>query len=328
MKRFLFPLLAGIACYGSDLIDPASPRGAGPEGAVLIFSDEFNGPELDRSKWNLGINRKNIQNTSVQCVYRMENISFRDGKLIFTQKREIPPVEGKTYGGVKKYDYSSGGLNTQGKFSLENNMYIELRVKLPDNNGGYGAFWTMSEKTGNGKPEDLLEIDMFEFIGNRKKTRFWSGLWWHDFRKDEVPPQVDPKNVIKRSEDHYFINNQLFKAHFGYKIGEVPADKFNFYDFITFGLKVTDNTIEWYLRQNGPAWESKPYLVFRGGTVHNRTYGKAPDITWQRFVPKDMHARIILNYALRTAVWAGGPPDDRQLPAEMVIDYLRVYRLP
>ena len=31
-------------------------------------------------------------------------------------------------------------------------------------------------RSGDWKPEDLLEIDMFEFIGNREKTRFWSGL--------------------------------------------------------------------------------------------------------------------------------------------------------
>jgi hypothetical protein len=43
-------------------------------------------------------------------------------------------------------------------------------------------------------------------------------------------------------------------------------------------------------------------------------------------VPAKMNARIILNYALRNAEWAGGPTLESQLPSEMLIDYVRVYR--
>jgi hypothetical protein len=206
-------------------------------------------------------------------------------------------------------------------------MYLELRCKLPSNNGGYGAFWTMSNKVGDWKPEDLLEIDMFEFIGNREKTRFWSGLWWHDFRKNEVPEAVDVKHVKKRSEDHFFVNEQRFKAHFGEGV-KVDHSHIDFYSFITFGLQVTDNTMMWHLVQNGPAWKSDPYLVFKGGTVHNRTYGQVPDVQWERNVPAKMNARIILNYALRNADWAGGPAEDNQMPSEMLVDYVRVYNTP
>jgi len=327
MRMFVVVMLMCGVCHGGS-VDPASPVGEGPKGSSLVFSDEFNGPELNREKWNLGINKRNIQNTSVHCMYQMENISFRDGKLVFTQKKEDPPLKGKTYGAVRDYGYSSGGINATRNFLLKNNMYVELRVKLPDNDAGYGAFWSMSEKIGDWKPEDLLEIDMFEFIGNKEKTKFWGGLWWHDFRKDEVPEHVDPKNVIKRSDNHYFVNEQLFKAHFGPKEGKVSANKYDFYDFITFGLKVTDDTMEWYLRQDGPAWKAKPHMVFKGGTVHNRTYGKAPDAQWERFISKSLNERIILNYALRNDAWAGGPANDEQLPSEMVVDYIRVYQLP
>ena len=42
------------------------------------------------------------------------------------------------------FSYSSGGLNTTEKFKFTNNMYVELRVKLPSNSGGYAAFWGMA----------------------------------------------------------------------------------------------------------------------------------------------------------------------------------------
>ena len=50
------------------------------------------------------------------------------------------------------------------------------------------------------------------------------------------------------------------------------------------------------------------------------------DLQWERNVPAKMNAFIILNYALRNADWAGGPAVESQLPAEMLIDYVRVYR--
>jgi hypothetical protein len=50
------------------------------------------------------------------------------------------------------------------------------------------------------------------------------------------------------------------------------------------------------------------------------------DLQWERNVPAKMNARIILNYALRNAEWAGGPALESQLPSEMLIDYVRVYR--
>ena len=75
----------------------------------------------------------------------------------------------------KSFNYSSGGVHTQKGYELRNNMYLELRCKLPQNNAGYGAFWTMSRKLGNWKPEDLLEIDMFEFIAAKENQAVeWS----------------------------------------------------------------------------------------------------------------------------------------------------------
>ena len=35
-----------------------------------------------------GINEKNVQNTGVDCAYTKENISFRNGLLVFTQREK------------------------------------------------------------------------------------------------------------------------------------------------------------------------------------------------------------------------------------------------
>ena len=37
-------------------------------------------------------------------------------------------------------------------------MYLELRCKLPRNNGGYGAFWTVSAKSETGNRKTYLKL--------------------------------------------------------------------------------------------------------------------------------------------------------------------------
>ena len=287
----------------------------GPPGAKFVFGDEFSGAELNQKIWGLGINKKNLQNEAVDCIYKKENITLEDGHLIFTQKREPVPVAGKTWSKERTFTYSSGGVHTQKEYSLRNNMYLELRCKLPQNNGGYGAFWTVSHKVEGWSPEDLLEIDMFEFIAAPEKTRLWSGLWWHDFRAKEIHKGIPPGSMVKRSEDHFFIKQRVYKAHHGHGHW-IKGNTVNFYEFFTFGLKVSDDEFFWYLTQEGPAWKTEPYFQFSGGKVKNRTYGKVEDFEWERQVPQNLHAQENLNYAMRNAKWAGGPVQDEQLPSK------------
>ncbi len=299
----------------------------GPQGYEYAFGDEFSGSELNQEKWGLGINEKNLQNEGVDCVYRIENVTLENGLLVFTQKREPEPVMGRTWSREKPFHYSSGGVHTRRGYELRNNMYLELRCKLPQNDAGYGAFWTMSRKVGGWMPEDLLEIDMFEFIAAREKTRLWSGLWWHDFRAHEIHAGIPTKSLVRRSEDHFFINEQVYKAHHGH--GHfIQGNKVNFHEFFTFGIRVTEDEFFWYLAQEGPAWKSEPYFQFSGGKVSNRTYGKVEDFEWHREVPNNLHAQVNLNYALRNAKWAGGPVRDEQLPSKMYVDYVRFFKLP
>ena len=312
--------ISSAMLYGSDSSIEAPP------GYEYSHGDEFSGDVLNQEMWGLGINEKNIQNERVDCVYKLENISVENGLMIFTQKREPKPVLGKSWSKDILFNYSSGGVHTRKDYDLRNNMYLELRCKLPQNNAGYSSFWTVSRKVGDWKPEDLLEIDMFEFIAAPEKTRLWSGLWWHDFRANELHGGIPERSYVKRSDDHFFISQRVYKAHHGHG-HHIEGNEVNFYQFFTFGLKVTDDEFFWYLAQDGPAWKSKPYFQFSGGKVANRSYGKVDDYEWKREVPKNLHAQVNLNYAMRNAEWAGGPVKDEQLPSKMYVDYVRFFKL-
>ncbi len=110
---------------------------------MLVFSDEFNGQDLDREKWNIGVNTENILHDRLDSVYKSKNVGFKDGSLVLTARHEPDGVVGRTFKGPRRYSYSARALNTVGKFHLRQNMYIEARVKLPTNEGGRCVFLAM-----------------------------------------------------------------------------------------------------------------------------------------------------------------------------------------
>ena len=127
-KLFFFIAVITSYSFAGSHVDPMTPTNNLPFECKIVFSDEFNSSEIDTDKWNIGINKNNIQNFGVDCVYRWENVSIRQGNLVLMQKFEPSSVKGKVWGNQTGIDfsYSSGGLNTEGIFNLENNMYIEI----------------------------------------------------------------------------------------------------------------------------------------------------------------------------------------------------------
>ena len=286
--------------------------------------------------FGIGLNKNNTLNNGVSAAFRRETLSVRDGKLVMTAKQEAPPLAGPSEPRLDSVDfhYSSGAVHTSLGYPLRNNMYLEVRLKLPDNAGGFCALWAMPNNPF-GTPADLFEIDIFEFHANREQTKFYSGIWWHDFERDEQPE--DLPGYRARAEDHIFVTQQEYRGHFPGHSAHFQGGSVDYYEFLTVGLKVSAGKIEWFLAQNGPAWRSSPYRTFSGGTVRARgnhnceRYGghcNASHLEWQRDVPSNLDARVILEYTLRDPLWAGGPINNSDLPSEMLVDYIRFYDLP
>lgn len=123
----------------------------------LIWSDEFDGGEVDLSKWNILDCPNGINNDMAYMA--PHNVWVEDGCLMLRQQKE-------SYQG---FQYTSGKVNTFGKFSF---MYgrVELRAKPPVGKGLHTALWTMLEGctgtgTGNVGCQWPPEIDFVEVIG-------------------------------------------------------------------------------------------------------------------------------------------------------------------
>jgi len=310
----------------SDFVDPDTPVNPYYKNYKLVFSDEFNEKNINQRKWNLGINSQNIQNTTVVCLYDWKNITCRNGELIFTQRKEVPLVHGKIWGkSTVPFSYSSGGINTTKDFKFTNYMYVELRVKLPNNPGGYAAFWGMANNLSL-PVKDQIELDFYEFVANPDKQKMWSGLWWHEYEINEIKSGIIPQDIMKRPNNSIFMKNQSRRAHYQPDV-ERKLSRINFDDYITFGFRVDDKVMEWFITEEGSPLDNKPFMTFHGGQVYSSAYeaGDYIDDKWIRNIPNPLHSNLIINYAMRDTAWAGGPIDDEALPSSMKVDYIRVY---
>ncbi len=137
----VFALIPGLFAQTAG-----SPGGKGPW--KLVWSDEFNGPAIDRSVWGYEIGF--VRNKEPQYYTdRPENSYIENGNLVIETRME-------NYQGAP---YTSASLNTHGKKAF---LYgrIEMRAKLPEGNGIWPAFWTLGEKEGwpRGGEIDIMEL--------------------------------------------------------------------------------------------------------------------------------------------------------------------------
>jgi beta-glucanase (GH16 family) len=118
------------------------------------MSDEFEGKELDRNKWVVGMAWwKGRQ----PALFSEKNISVSDGKLHLTMRKEKLPAELEKQG---YHDYTSAALHSKVRSSYG---YYEVKVK-PMNSGGSSSFWFHKGDT----PGWQTEIDVFEIGGKAK----------------------------------------------------------------------------------------------------------------------------------------------------------------
>lgn len=127
-------------------------------GQTLIWSDEFNGTEIDRSIWSNQCGNSGFGNGEFQCYTDLPtNSRVEAGSLVLQARREVK--EGK--------NFTSARLTTLGKFAFQYGS-IEARIKLPDvYKGLWPAFWLMGTNLGRDGWPKCGEIDIME-VGSKE----------------------------------------------------------------------------------------------------------------------------------------------------------------
>lgn len=134
------------------------------EGYTLVFEENFHGPELDRTRWNVELHKPGWVNEEWQeYVDSPENIRLEDGRLLIRPVRTVR--DGQAF-------YTSGRISTRGRREFTCGLF-EARLKVPRGKGFLPAFWLMtSDEDTYGQWPVCGEIDIMEIMGQRPESNY------------------------------------------------------------------------------------------------------------------------------------------------------------
>ncbi|PZQ24162.1 MAG: glucan endo-1,3-beta-D-glucosidase [Sphingopyxis macrogoltabida] len=269
----------------------------------LVWSDEFDGPAIDRTKWDYDVDCWGGGNDERQCYTdRADNAAIVDGKLVITAIREdstgpaFPPAQRgdpDKAGAVATKPFRSARLVTRGKAAWTYGK-VEVRARLPQGQGTWPAIWMLPEAGAYGGWAASGEIDILEAVNlgvpcdacaggveNRiLGTLHFGGVW--------------PDNAHKGSET------------------ALPG---SLDDFHVFGIVWKKGEIVWTV-------DGKPYATQRAGDWH--TSGSDDPAA-----PFDRPFHLLLNLAIGGGLAEGrgaGGVDMAGYPKKMEIDWVRVWQ--
>ena len=143
------------AVAGCSFLRSSQPRFA-DEGREVVFFDDFSGPALDRTKWNVEVTGRWVNDEQQAYVDSEEVIRTVDGALVI----EARPRPGFVTAEGRRFEFVSGRINTMGKVEITSGT-VSARIKLPAGTGLWPAFWIL----GTGRWPDTGEIDIMEYVG-------------------------------------------------------------------------------------------------------------------------------------------------------------------
>lgn len=132
---------------------------------VLIWQDEFEGPQPDPNFWTFEIGGGGWGNNELQ-FYRKENTYITDGNLVIEARKEN--FSGRAY--------TSSRMITKGKFDFKYGR-VDIRAALPFGQGVWPALWMLGANFSSIGWPACGEIDIMELIGHQPSTVYGTAHW-------------------------------------------------------------------------------------------------------------------------------------------------------
>ena len=208
-----FLILSAVCLWGCaespelQISQPIQPAVAAEE--KLVWSDEFEGDELDQSKWKFETGATGWGNNELQNYTAGPNVEVSDGTLKIVAKQVKP--------GKKIGDFTSSRLNSKSSFQYGR---LEVRAKIPkhEGNGVWPAIWMLPDCFPQTSWPLCGEIDIMEYVS------------------------CTPDKV------HFTVHSQAFNHMNGKHLNSGPIDHPTIDEkFHVYGFNWTRDRIEFYL---------------------------------------------------------------------------------
>lgn len=251
---------------------------------TMVWSDDFNdaadlGPKPNPDFWAYDTGHSGFGNREFEhyCAYgdaaepcdpaHPNAFIGEDGYLHIVARQPTPGV------------YTSARLKTQGLFSLSYGR-IEARMKLPEGQGMWPAFWTLGNNIATDKWPACGEQDIIEHIN--APTPDWIAGSLHGTNSDTTKHYLAPK-----------------------------GESFSAADWHTYGIIWSKGEISFYVDSPDNTYVTNTPVDF------NR-----PGAVWPFDSGNSFY--LLLNLAIG-GDWPKAPDATTTFPAEMLVDYVRVY---
>lgn len=149
-----------VASGAGPTATPVPPTATPPGPWTLVWSDEFDGPSIDVSNWNFETGCSGWGNAE------WENYTNGDNSWIEYDSQagsNVMIIEARDVGGGN-CGYTSSRMTTQGKREFTYGR-VEARLKLPQTQGIWPAFWMLGDDIGSVGWPSCGEIDIMEHVG-------------------------------------------------------------------------------------------------------------------------------------------------------------------
>lgn len=298
MKTSWIGTLLFATLIATDIACPAAEPP--PPGWKLVWSDEFEGTEIDRTKWdrdigngfyNYGANTwiSGWGNDELQYYTREpENAFVKEGLLHIRAVKESIQGFGYTSAKLKsrKRDGSELFAKKYGRF--------EFRAKLPTGQGVWPALWMLPKDEKYGGWAASGEIDILEARGQEPGkilgTLHFGSRW--------------PANA-QASQDFVLPNK-----------GTIA-------DFHVYALEWEPGEIRWFFDGEKYATQISWWSSSKSDGPNGAKPATEADLNpWP--APFDQPFYLIMNVAVG-GKFLGNPDQTTKFPAEMQVDYVRVY---
>lgn len=176
LKQIIWPLFLCAGCMlsltnCSSVTGEVSPNNentaTASAGAKPYFFDDFSGPGLDSSKWNVEVTGMHFNNELQAYVDSPEVLKFVTGNNAEGAQNGallIQPVYAPHYvtKDGQQFDFISSRINTKSKVEIKYGT-IAARIKMTEGDGLWPAFWVL----GTGAWPETGEIDIMEYVGEK-----------------------------------------------------------------------------------------------------------------------------------------------------------------